>query len=54
MGETGPLAGPSRKQNTKKSKKDSKPQIRSSKIKKLNEKQKIAALEKDVQDFVCY
>jgi ATP-dependent RNA helicase DDX10/DBP4 len=47
-----PLAGPSRHQNAKKTKKNAKPAIRTSKLKKLTEKQKIDALEKDVMDFV--
>ncbi|KAF8186394.1 P-loop containing nucleoside triphosphate hydrolase protein [Pholiota molesta] len=45
------LAGPSRHQNPKKSKKNAKPAIRTSKLKKLTEKQKIDALEKDAMDF---
>jgi hypothetical protein len=47
-----PLAGPSRHQNATKSKKNAKPAIRTSKLKKLTEKQKIDALEKDAMDFV--
>ncbi|KAF9564064.1 DEAD-domain-containing protein [Agrocybe pediades] len=52
MGESISLAGPSRKQNTKKGKKDAKPQVRTSKLKKLTEKQKIEALEKAVHEYV--
>ncbi|KAF9485667.1 DEAD-domain-containing protein [Pholiota conissans] len=47
-----PLAGPSRHQNVKKSKKNAKPAIRTSKLKKLTEKQKIEALERDATNFV--
>ncbi|KAF8964766.1 P-loop containing nucleoside triphosphate hydrolase protein [Flammula alnicola] len=47
-----PLAGPSRHQNSKKSKKDTKPAIRTSKLKKLTEKQKIDALERDAMNYV--
>ncbi|CAA7266168.1 unnamed protein product [Cyclocybe aegerita] len=49
---TAPLAGPSRHQNSKKSKKGSKSQIRPAKVKKLTEKQKLEALEGDVLNFV--
>ena len=47
-----PLAGPSRHQNAKKTKKDAKPLVRTSKIKKLSEKQKIGALEQAALKYV--
>ncbi|KDR77269.1 hypothetical protein GALMADRAFT_246577 [Galerina marginata CBS 339.88] len=51
-GDVAPLAGPSRHQNAKKSKKDSKPQVRTSKVKKITEKQKIGALELEATNYV--
>lgn len=49
-----PLAGPSRQQNSKKLKKNAKPLVRTSKLKKLTEKQKIEALEKAAVDYVYW
>ncbi|PPQ92191.1 hypothetical protein CVT25_008965 [Psilocybe cyanescens] len=48
-----PLAGPSRHQNAKKSKSKQKPKpaVRTSKLKKLTEKQKIEALEREAMDY---
>jgi ATP-dependent RNA helicase DDX10/DBP4 len=48
-----PLAGPSRLQNAnKKSKAKAKPAVRTSKVKKLTEKQKIEALERAAMTYV--
>ncbi|KAF8909649.1 P-loop containing nucleoside triphosphate hydrolase protein [Gymnopilus junonius] len=52
LGDVAPTAGPSRTQNAKKSKKDAKPKTRTSKLKKLTEKQIIDQLEKEVMSFV--
>lgn len=48
-----PQAGPSRPHKGPKKSGKSKPSVRSSKVKKVSEKQQIEALERAVEQFVC-